>query len=435
MLAEIWFALFVIIVAGYLILDGFDMGVGMLMIPMGKSDDERRTMLNSIGPIWDGNEVWLVIAGGVLFGVFPLVYASLFSGFYLAFMLVLFVMILRTVAMEFRSKEPSPRWRSFWDMVFALASTGLAFLLGVAFGDVLSGVPLDADGNMSVSLIGLLKPVPLLVGAATIAMFAMHGSLYLVQKTEGDLQARIRRAVPRLIAAFFVLNTIVVVGMLLSRDQITTNYVDNIWPVIFPAAALVAILMAYRFVRQGRELAAFLASAATIALLVISGAAGMFPNLIVSTHRPCLQPHRLQRRRGGQHPRRVPHRRRDRDPVHPGVYRRRVLLLPRQDHGRLARLLRPVGRRGPRRGCSRSTPSRAGRSSPGSRSRSGRRSCPSRSPPCWRSPSRASPASRARRPRRPRRRPRCSPRWWRSCSSGPRWAPPVKRLPGGRRCA
>ena len=107
MLAEIWFALFVVIVAGYLILDGFDMGVGMLMIPMGKNDDERRTMLNSIGPIWDGNEVWLVIAGGVLFGVFPLVYASLFSGFYLAFMLVLFVMILRTVAMEFRSKEPS----------------------------------------------------------------------------------------------------------------------------------------------------------------------------------------------------------------------------------------------------------------------------------------------------------------------------------------
>ena len=346
MLAEIWFALFVVIVAGYLILDGFDMGVGMLMIPMGKNDDERRTMLNSIGPIWDGNEVWLVIAGGVLFGVFPLVYASLFSGFYLAFMLVLFVMILRTVAMEFRSKEPSPRWRSFWDMVFALASTGLAFLLGVAFGDVLSGVPLDADGNMSVTLIGLLKPVPLLVGAATVAMFAMHGSLYLVQKTEGDLQARIRRAVPRLIAAFFVLNTVVVVGMLLSRDQITTNYVDDIWPVIFPAAALVAILMAYRFVRQGREFAAFLASAATIALLVISGAAGMFPNLIVSTTDPAYNLTIYNAASADNTLRRVPDLRRDRDPVHPGVHRRRLLLLPRQDHGRLARVLRPS--RGPR---------------------------------------------------------------------------------------
>ena len=272
MLEEIWFALFVLIVAGYLILDGFDMGVGMLMIPMGKDDVERRTMLDGIGPIWDGNEVWLVIAGGVLFAVFPLAYASLFSGFYLAFMLVLFVMILRTVAMEFRSKEESPRWRWTWTSYQRFASTGLAFLLGVAFGDVLSGVPMDADGNMSVSLIGLLTPVPLLVGATTVAMFAMHGSLYLVQKTEGDLQARIRRAVPRLIAAFFILNTIVVVAMVLFRQQITERYVDDIWPVIFPAAALVAILMAYRFVRQGREFAAFLASGATIALLVISAA-------------------------------------------------------------------------------------------------------------------------------------------------------------------
>jgi cytochrome d ubiquinol oxidase subunit II len=262
------------------------MGVGMLMIPMGKDDDERRTMLNSIGPIWDGNEVWLVLAGGVLFAVFPLAYASLFSGFYLAFMLVLFVMILRTVAMEFRSKEPGRRWRSFWDTVFALASTGLAFLLGVAFGDVLSGVPMNAEGNMSVSLIGLLQPVPLLVGATTVAMFAMHGSLYLVQKTEGDLNARIRRAVPRLIAAFFVLNTVVVIAMVLFRQQITTRYVDDIWPVIFPAAALASILLAYRFVRQGREFSAFLASGATIALLVISGAIGMFPNLIISTTDP-----------------------------------------------------------------------------------------------------------------------------------------------------
>lgn len=283
MLAELWFALFVLIVAGYLILDGFDMGVGMLLIPMARNDVERRTLLNSIGPIWDGNEVWLVLAGGVLFAVFPLAYASLFSGFYLAFMLVLFVMILRTVSMEFRSKEPSPRWRSFWDAVFALASTGLAFLLGAAFGNVLAGVPLDAQGNISITLVEMLKPFPLLVGAATVAMFAMHGSLFLVQKTEGELNARITRAVPRLIAAFFVLNTLVVIAMVVSQQQITARYLDDIWPVIFPAAALVSILLAYRFVRQGLEFRAFLASAATIALLVISGAIGLFPNLIIST--------------------------------------------------------------------------------------------------------------------------------------------------------
>src|SRR6187455_1732128 len=152
-LSDVWFALFVLIVGGYLILDGFDMGVGILHVPVARTDLERRTMLNSIGPVWDGNEVWLVLAGGVLFAVFPFVYASLFSGFYLAFMLVLLVMILRTVAIEFRSKEESPRWRSAWDTVFGLASVGLALLLGVAFGNVLSGVPLDGEGNITIGLV------------------------------------------------------------------------------------------------------------------------------------------------------------------------------------------------------------------------------------------------------------------------------------------
>src|SRR5262245_17235428 len=146
------------------------MGVGILHLPLARSDVERRTFLNSIGPVWDGNEVWLVLGGGVLFAVFPLVYASVFSGFYLAFMLVLLVLILRTVAIEFRSKEPSPRWRSAWDTVFWAASLGLALLLGIAFGNVLSGVPLDADGNMQVALIDLLTPFALLVGVTTAAM-------------------------------------------------------------------------------------------------------------------------------------------------------------------------------------------------------------------------------------------------------------------------
>ena len=178
-LNEIWFVLFVVIIAGYLILDGFDMGVGILHLPLARTDVERRTFLNSIGPVWDGNEVWLVLGGGVLFAVFPLVYASLFSGFYLAFMLVLLVMILRTVAIEFRSKEDSPRWRSAWDTVFGSASIGLALLLGVAFGNILSGVPLDAEGNITISLIDLLNPFALLVGVTTVAMFALHGAIFL----------------------------------------------------------------------------------------------------------------------------------------------------------------------------------------------------------------------------------------------------------------
>ena len=147
-LADIWFVLFILIVAGYLILDGFDMGVGILHLPLARTDMERRTFLNSIGPVWDGNEVWLVMAGGVLFACFPLVYASLFSGFYLAFMLVLLVIILRTVAIEFRSKEPSRLALQLGRRVL-LASAGLALLLGIAFGDIVQGVPINVPATSS----------------------------------------------------------------------------------------------------------------------------------------------------------------------------------------------------------------------------------------------------------------------------------------------
>jgi cytochrome d ubiquinol oxidase subunit II len=282
-LNDVWFALFIVIVAGYLILDGFDMGVGILHLPLARSDAERRTFLNSIGPVWDGNEVWLILGGGVLFAVFPLAYASLFSGFYLAFMLVLVVMILRTVALEFRSKEPATGWRTTWDVVFWAASLGLALLLGVAFGNVLSGVPLDANGDITVSLFGLLTPFALLVGVTTVAMFALHGSIYLSIKTVGVLQARIERAIPRLMVAFFVLNTLVVIGMVLFRQHITERYTTEIWPVVFPAAALVALVTAWYLLRHGRPLAAFAASSTMIALLLVSGAIGIYPNLLIST--------------------------------------------------------------------------------------------------------------------------------------------------------
>jgi cytochrome d ubiquinol oxidase subunit II len=282
-LSEIWFALFVLIIAGYLILDGFDMGVGILLLPLARSDLERRTFLNSIGPVWDGNEVWLVLGGGVLFAVFPLAYASLFSGLYVAFMFVLLVIILRTVALEFRSKEESPRWRTTWDVVFGVASMGLAFFLGLAFGNVLSGLPLDANGDIRIGLIGLLTPFAILVGVTTVAMFAVQGGIFLLMKTDGELHARIARTVPRLMIVFFVLNTLVVVTMVLFRQEITARYVDDIWPVIFPAAALIALLGAWMMVRRDRPFQAFLCSSAMIGLLLVSGAIGMFPNLIIST--------------------------------------------------------------------------------------------------------------------------------------------------------
>jgi cytochrome d ubiquinol oxidase subunit II len=285
-LNDIWFALFILIIAGYLILDGFDMGVGILLVPVARTDVERRTFLNSIGPVWDGNEVWLVLGGGVLFAVFPLAYASLLSGMYTAFMLLLLVIILRTVALEFRSKEESPRWRSTWDAVFGLASLGLAVMLGIAFGNVVAGVPIDANGNMSASLIGLLSPFALLVGATTAAMFAMQGGIYLLLKTEGELHDRIARIVPRIMAVFFVLNSLVVIAMVLFEQEITVRYTTDIWPVIFPAAALLALVGAWWMVRRGEAFRAFLFSSATIGLLLISGGIGLYPNLIISTIDP-----------------------------------------------------------------------------------------------------------------------------------------------------
>jgi cytochrome d ubiquinol oxidase subunit II len=285
-LNDVWFILFIFIIAGYLILDGFDMGVGILLLPLARTDAERRTFLNSIGPVWDGNEVWLVLGGGVLFAVFPLVYASLFSGLYLAFVLVLLVMILRTVALEFRSKEEGPRWRRTWDVVFSLASMGLALLLGVAFGNIVAGLPLGSDGNITTGLIGLLTPFALLVGVSTVAMFAVQGGIYLLIKTDGELQARIRRTVPRLMIAFFLLNTLVVIAMVLFHQNITDRYIDDIWPVIFPAAALVALGAAWVLVHRGEDFRAFLASSAMIGLLLISGGIGLYPNLIISTVDP-----------------------------------------------------------------------------------------------------------------------------------------------------
>jgi cytochrome d ubiquinol oxidase subunit II len=287
-LNELWFVIFVIVIAGYLILDGFDMGVGILHLFVARTDQERRITLNSIGPVWDGNEVWLILGGGVLFAAFPLAYASLFSGFYLAFMLVLLVMILRTVAIEFRSKRPGANWRRTWDFVFWITSLGLALLLGVAFGNVLSGVPIDAQGNMHVTLIDLLTPFALLVGVTTVAMFALHGGIYLTMKTDGDLQARVRRWIPKIMVTFFVLNTLVVIATVAFRQEITQRYLADIWPVIFPAGALIALIVAWAMLRRGRDFLAFIASGTMIALLLISGAIGIFPNLLISTTNPAF---------------------------------------------------------------------------------------------------------------------------------------------------
>lgn len=277
-----WFILFMVIISGYLILDGFDLGVGILHLFVAKSDTERRISLNSIGPIWDGNEVWLVLGGGALFAAFPPVYATLFSGFYMAMMMVLLFLILRTVAIEFRSKRPNARWRKFWDFIFALSSGSLALLFGVAFGNIIAGVPLNADGTITANLFELLTPFAVFVGITTVVMFAMHGAMYLVMKTEGDIQARIRHLTPRLMGAFYVMNTIVVIWTIIDRDTITARYLEHYWPAVFPALALGALIYAWRKLRAGDDFWAFIGSGAMIGLLIASAAIGMYPNLLIS---------------------------------------------------------------------------------------------------------------------------------------------------------
>ena len=279
----VWFVLYVVIIGGYVILDGFDLGVGMLSLFVARTDTERRLVLNSIGPIWDGNEVWLVLGGGALFAAFPLVYASLFSGFYIAMMLVLLVLILRTVAIEFRSKRESARWRSMWDGFFFASSLGIALLLGVALGNVIRGVALDSEGNMDISLIDLLNPYALAVGVAGLAMLSLHGAFFLTQKLEGDLLERVRGLIPRLMAAFFVLTTIVVVWTVTLDSEIVDNFEDRPWTVVFPIAALGVSVLGWWFMRRGTYLASFACSSGTIAFLMASVAAGLYPVMLPSS--------------------------------------------------------------------------------------------------------------------------------------------------------
>ena len=279
----VWFGLFVIIIAGYLIMDGFDLGVGILHPFLAKSDEDRRVFLNSIGPVWDGNEVWLVLGGGALFAAFPVVYASLFSGLYIAMMLVLLVLILRTVAIEFRSKRPSSRWRGFWDWVFFGASLGIALLLGVAFGNILDGLPIAADGYIRATLFDLLTPYALLVGVTTVFMLATHGAIYLSMKASAALLDRVKRWVPRLMVIFFVFNTLLVGMTVLLHEAVSDRYWQQPWLAILPAAALASVIVAWLMVRREQYFVAFVFSSAMIAGLLISAAVGLFPNLLVST--------------------------------------------------------------------------------------------------------------------------------------------------------
>ncbi len=188
----LWFVLLGVLLTGYAVLDGFDLGVGMLHLAA-RNEKDRRLMLNSIGPLWDGNEVWLVTFGGAMFAAFPNAYATVFSGFYEAFMILLFALIFRAVSIEFRSKRESPAWKRFWDYSFFVASALATFLFGVAAGNALLGIPVDAGGEFTGSFFGLVRPYTVLIGLLTVSFAVMHGAIYLYLKTEGELQQVVHR--------------------------------------------------------------------------------------------------------------------------------------------------------------------------------------------------------------------------------------------------
>ncbi|RQV98762.1 MAG: cytochrome d ubiquinol oxidase subunit II, partial [Calditrichaeota bacterium] len=246
-LNTIWFLLIGVLLGGYALLDGFDLGVGALHL-LTKTDRERRIMLNSIGPVWDGNEVWLVTGGGALFAAFPHVYATVFSGFYTAFMLLLAVLIFRAVSIEFRSKRESPRWRQMWDIAFSVSSIFIAFLAGVALGNIINGVPLGPDKEFYGDFLSLLNPYAILVGITTVALFMMHGAIYVVMKTEGEMHDKIRGWINNTIIFFVICYVSLTMATLIYQPHMTAVFKN------FPLAFFIALLNMLAIANIPREI-------------------------------------------------------------------------------------------------------------------------------------------------------------------------------------
>jgi cytochrome bd ubiquinol oxidase subunit II len=284
-LCDIWFVLLGVLMTGYAILDGFDLGVGILHLAA-RDDRERRVLMNSIGPLWDGNEVWLVTFGGAMFAAFPHAYATIFSGFYIAFMALLFALIFRAVSLEFRSKANSATWRRIWDVGFFVGSLLATFLFGVAVGNAMIGMPIGPDMEFAGSFFSLLKPYPLLVGLFTVAMFAMHGAIYLYLKTEGQLQERIGSWMWRSFGFFLALYLLTTIFALATVPGATRNFAAHPWAWIVVALNVLAIANIPRAIHLGRPTYAFISSCCTIAAFIFLFSIALTPNLVASSIKP-----------------------------------------------------------------------------------------------------------------------------------------------------
>jgi len=280
-----WFLLVWFLLVGYAILDGFDLGVGVLHL-FARDERERRIHVGAIGPFWDGNEVWLITGGGALFAAFPVVYATVFSSFYLAIMLLLLALIFRAVSLEFRGQVDGPRWRRVWDWAFGLGSLFPSILFGVVIGNILRGIPIEADGTTHVAFVSLLNPYALLIGALSLAMFTMHGAVFLAIKTEGDLQQRMARWASGAWIAFVILYVAAFAATCYVAPFLFEGASGNTLFWVFLVLLLVAAVNTPIAIRSGKFLRSFLASALSIASVMGLAAVCLFPRWVPSSLDP-----------------------------------------------------------------------------------------------------------------------------------------------------
>jgi cytochrome d ubiquinol oxidase subunit II len=280
-LQNVWFVLIVVLWSGYFLLEGFDFGVGMLLPFLPRDDEERSAMFESIGPVWDGNEVWLVTAGGATFAAFPAWYATMFSGLYLALLAVLFFLIIRVISFEWRSKSTSPVWRKVWLWANAVGSFGASLIWGVGFANLLYGTPINSSGDFDGSFWDLFNGYTVLAGLAVVAIFAFHGATYLTLRTQGDLLERARRAARRLsvlaalLGASFLIWTVVVA---IDRND------KNVFPPVLPVAiGIAALILAVVFVNLRREIWAFTMTGLGAIAVIVTLFTSLFPRVMVSS--------------------------------------------------------------------------------------------------------------------------------------------------------
>lgn len=280
-----WFLVFGAVISGYAVLDGFDLGAGALHLFLRK-EESRRIALNAIGPVWDGNEVWLVIGGGALFAGFPIAYAAIFSAFYIPFMLFILGLIWRGVAIEFRSKEPGKRWRQSWDIIYSFASIVIALSLGLMLGNVAKGISLNEQQEFSGHWLDFLNPFSLMVAATTLSLFMMHGALFLIMKTENRLFVKLTILARNFVYTFAIIFMITTVYTLLYVPHLTDRIKTNPSLMAIPLLMMAALVAIPRFLRKRNYRTSFGMSALVIALLLAMVAIEVFPNLLFASNDP-----------------------------------------------------------------------------------------------------------------------------------------------------